>query len=157
MAAAFGLKRSELADAHARLEQIAVRALELRALALELGDRELRSYEPVLAALRLPPEDPSRAQRLDAALSDAADVPLSVARAGAEVAALAHEVATLGSRHLLGDAHTGLLLAEAACQAATALVLINLQSRPDDERRAEASELARRAASTRAQLRDATP
>ena len=123
--------------------------------ALELGDRELRTYEPVLAALRLasggPPRRPPRRRAVDAA-----DAPLSVARAGAEVTALAHEVANLGSRHLLGDAHTGLLLAEASCQAATALVLINLQSRPDDERRAEATELARRAAKTRAELGSAT-
>ncbi len=156
MAASFGQRREELAPAHKRLAEIGTRALELRVAALELGDRELRTYEPVLAALRLDHEDPARADRLDAALSDAADAPLSVARAGAEVTALAHEVANLGSRHLLGDAHTGLLLAEASCQAATALVLINLQSRPDDERRAEATELARRAAKTRAELGSAT-
>ncbi len=156
MAAAFGLQREELAPAHKRLEEIGARATELRTAAVELGDRELRSYEPVLTALRLPREDPARAQRLDDALSEAANAPLAVARASAEVTALAHEVASLGSRHLLGDAHTGLLLGEAACQAATALVLINLQSREDDERRSEVTELARRAAAVRAELRSAT-
>jgi len=155
MAAAFGQRRDELADAHGQLAEIGTRALELRAVALELGDRELRSYEPVLIALRLPADDPARAERLDAALSDAANAPLSVARAAAEVTALAHEVASLGSRHLLGDAHTGLLLAEAACQAATGLVLINLQSHPGDDRRAEAAELARRSAKARAEMRHA--
>ena len=155
MAAAFGRKRAELEPAHERLEEIGARALELRALALELGDRELRSYEPVLAALRLPAEDPERAGRLDAALSDAADAPLAVARAAAEVTTLAQEAASLGSRHLLGDAHAGLLFAEAACHAAAGLVVINLQPYPDDERRAAALELARRAAAVRAELRNA--
>ena len=154
MAAAFGQKRSELGPAHERLEEIGTRALELRALALELGDRELRSYEPVLTALRLPADDPERAGLLDAALSDAADAPLAVARAAAEVTALAQEAASLGSRHLLGDAHAGLLFAEAACQAAAGLVIINLQPHPDDERRAEALELARRAAGVRSELRN---
>ena len=87
-----------------------------------------------------------RADRLSTALSDAANPPLAVARAAAEIAALAQETASLGSPHLLGDAHAGLLFAEAACQAAAGLVVINLQAHPDDERRAEALELARRAA-----------
>ena len=120
----------------------------------QLGERELRSYEPVLAALRLSDEDPERADRLSAALSDAANAPLAVARAAAEVAALAQEAASLGSPHLLGDAHAGLLLAEAACQASAGLVAINLQPHPDDERRAEALELARRAARVRSELRN---
>ena len=154
MAAAFGQKRPELGPAHKRLAEITTRAQELRAAALELGERELRSYEPVLAALRLPDDDPGRAERLSAALSDAANAPLAVARAAAEIAALAQEAASLGSPHLLGDAHAGLLFAEAACQAAAGLVVINLQPHPDDERRAEALELARRAAAVRAELRN---
>jgi formiminotetrahydrofolate cyclodeaminase len=154
MAAAFGQKRPEPAPARARLGEIGGRAHELRALALELGERELRSYEPVLTALRLPEDDPERADRLNAALSDAANAPLAVARAAAEVAALAQEAATLGSSHLLGDAHAGLLFAEAACQAAAGLVVINLQPHPDDGRRAEALELALRAAGVRAELRN---
>jgi formiminotetrahydrofolate cyclodeaminase len=151
MAAAFGLKRSELADAHERLEQIGMRAPELRAGALELADHELRSYEPVLGALRLPPDDPSRADRISAALSDAANAPLAIARCAGEITELGHEVASLGSRHLLGDAHAGLLLAEAACQTAAELVAINLQARPDDGRRREAEDLAQQAARVRGQ------
>jgi formiminotetrahydrofolate cyclodeaminase len=154
MAGAFGRRRAELADAHERLEQIGMRALELRTLALELGDRELRSYEPVLGALRLPPADPTRAERLDSALSEAANAPLAVARCAGEITALGHEVASLGSRHLLGDAHAGLLLAEAACQTAAELVAINLEARPDDERRREAEALAHQSARLR---REALP
>jgi len=154
MAAAFGQKRPELGSAHERLAEITTRAHELRATALELGERELRSFEPVLGALRLPDDDPERTDRLSAALSDAANPPLAVARAAAEIAALAQEAASLGSPHLLGDAHAGLLFAEAACQAAAGLVVINLQPHPEDERRAEALELARRAAGVRAELRN---
>jgi formiminotetrahydrofolate cyclodeaminase len=152
MAAAFGRGRAELAPAHKRLEEIAARAVELRALSLELADEELTSYEPVLAALRLPPADPARADRLAAAQSGAARAPLAVAAVGSELAQLAQEVAALGSHHLLGDAHTALLLAEAACQAAAGLVAINLESHPEDERRSEARELARRAQAVRAEV-----
>lgn len=149
MAAAFGERRVEQAAVRERLAEVAVRARELRGAALELGDHELHSYEPVLAALRLPADDPQRAAQLEAALSAAANAPLAIARCAGEVTALADEVARLGSRHLLGDAHAGLLLAEAACQSAAELVAINLQARADDERRTEADTLARRAARIR--------
>ena len=155
MAAAFGVGRADLAPAHKRLSEIGARSSELRATALEQGELELHSYEPVLAALRLPTDDPCRAERLASALSDASAAPLAVARAGAELAQLAAEVTSLGSQHLTGDARAGLLLAEAACQAATGLVEINLgglrADDDDDERVAEATELARRAAVARAE------
>lgn len=152
MAAAFGRGRTDLAAAHKRLEEIGARAGQLRALALEQGELELSSYEPVLVALRLPPEDPARAEQLATALSNAATAPLAVTRAGAELAELAQEVASLGSRHLLGDARTGLLLAEAACQAGAGLVELNLEGRREDPRPDEARELARRASVARAEV-----
>jgi formiminotetrahydrofolate cyclodeaminase len=153
MAAAFGASRADLARAHGRLREIGARADALRGRALALGERELTSYEPVLAALRLPADDPSRSERLAAALSDASAAPLEVARAGVEVATLAQEVAGVGSTHLTGDVRAGLLLAEAACQAAAGLVAINLAARaPDDERLAEAADLSRRAAAARADV-----
>ena len=80
----------------------------------------------MLDALREPEDAPGRAERLDAALSDAADSPLAVARAAAEVAGLAAEVARTGNRHLRGDAISGAVLAEAACTAAARLAEINL-------------------------------
>jgi formiminotetrahydrofolate cyclodeaminase len=152
MAAAFGRSREDLAPAHKRLGEIETRADAVRDEALTLGERELTSYGPVLAALRLAAADPSRPARLADALSEASAAPVSVARLGSEVAALAQEVLGLGSSHLAGDARAGLFLAEAACQAAAGLVAINLAGQPDDPRLAEARELARRAAVARAEV-----
>ncbi len=69
MTAAFATGRSDLAERHTRMEQIRARARKLRGRGLELGERELQSYEPVLEALRLPKGDPERAARLDSALA----------------------------------------------------------------------------------------
>jgi formiminotetrahydrofolate cyclodeaminase len=145
MAASFTLARAEYAQRHERMTRLRERAGELRAQALELAERELTVYAAVLDALRLPEDTPGRAERLDAALSDAADSPLAVARAAAEVAELAAEVARTGNRHLRGDAISGAVLAEAACAAAARLGEINLAGRRGDPRRAEAAELPRRA------------
>jgi formiminotetrahydrofolate cyclodeaminase len=122
----------------------AERAAELRAHALELAEHELSAYAPVLEASRLPKDDPSRAERLTKALSDAADSPLEIARTATEVQSLARELAETGNKTLEGDANTAAELAQAACRAAARLVEINLQRTPDDPRLTEARQLATR-------------
>jgi methenyltetrahydrofolate cyclohydrolase len=134
----------------ARMAEIAERAAVLRAEMQALGDTELTAFEPVLEALRLPLDDPSRARRIAAASSAAADSPIEIARAAAELAELASEVARAGNPNLIGDAQAGGLLAEAVCQSAVRLARINLAAAPaDDPRLAEAGELVRRAAVAR--------
>ena len=156
MAAGFTLARDEYAERHERMIEIRTRAAQLRAQALALAEEELHVYAAVLDALREPAEQPGRAERLDAALSDAADSPLAVARGAAEVAALADEVARTGNRHLRGDAVAGAVLAEAACAAAAHLAHLNLAGRPRDPRRTEAAELPGRALQARVAALSAT-
>jgi methenyltetrahydrofolate cyclohydrolase len=116
-------------------------ASQLRARALQLAERELTAYVPVLEATRLPKEDPTRAGKLDAALSDAADSPLETAEVAAEVEQLARDLAATGNRTLVGDAVAAAELAAAARRAAARLVEINLSARPDDPRLARARKL----------------
>ena len=71
----------------------ASRACELRGQALELAERELSSYAPVLEAARLPRDDPSRAVRLEEALLEASRTPLAIAEGAAEGAELGAAVA----------------------------------------------------------------
>lgn len=149
MAATFTLSGPAYAARHGRMEAIRRRARELRALLLELGERELTAYAPVLNALRLPPQDTDRPARLAAALSDAAESPLAVAQASAEAAELAAEAARDGNTHLRGDAAVGAVLAEAACRAAGRLVEINLAGYPADARLDTTKALAHRAAAAR--------
>lgn len=102
------------------------RAGQLRTRALELAEIELYAYEPVLDALRLPREDPERADRVRAAEIEASKSPLEIARTAADLAELAAALASDGNPNLTGDAIAGALLAEAAAQAAARLVAINL-------------------------------
>jgi methenyltetrahydrofolate cyclohydrolase len=127
-------------------EPVARRAGELRARALELAEVELHAYDPVLAALRLPRDDPDRGDRVGAAREKASESPLEVARVGAELAELACDLARTGNQNLAGDAIAGALLAEASAQAAARLVAINLT---EGAAVSEANELARRALTAR--------
>lgn len=106
------------------------RAGELRTRALELAEIELHAYESVLEALRLPHDDPARAGRVSAAQAEASKSPLEIAQVAADLAALAAQLATNGNPNLAGDAIAGALLAEAAAQAASRLVAINLTDGP---------------------------
>jgi formiminotetrahydrofolate cyclodeaminase len=130
----------------------AKRAPLLRARLLEREEEELRAYQPVLAAKRLAPNDPSRQRRLDEALSQASEPPLAIARAAVEVAELAASVAEQSTPELRGDAIAAVLLAEAASRSALGLVEINLRGRAGNPSLAEVALLGDRAASARDQV-----
>jgi formiminotetrahydrofolate cyclodeaminase len=149
MAASFTLGRDDHADVHARMAEVRAQAARLREELVELAERELHAFEPVLDAIRLPRAQPGRAARVAAALSEAAESPLGLARTAAEVAELGAELVATGARRLVGDAVTATLLAEASCVAAGRLVEINLESVADDPRRSEVSGLAAAAAGAR--------
>lgn len=125
------------------------RASTLRAKLLASAERELNSYAPVLDVLRLPASDPSRAEKLDEALSQASQAPYAIVRAATEVAELAALRVNESKPALKGDAAAGVLLAEAASQAAARLVEINLAGRSGDPRLTEIAALLRRSANAR--------
>jgi formiminotetrahydrofolate cyclodeaminase len=139
----------EMAAAYAQLPAAAVRAPELRAQLLRAGEEDLRSYGPVLEAMRLPAGDRTRRRRLDEALDRASETPLAIARAATEVAELAAEVAAASTPALRGDATAGVLLAEAAARTGARLVEINLAGRGGDPRLVEVAALSQRAADAR--------
>jgi formiminotetrahydrofolate cyclodeaminase len=145
-----------MAARYAGADEPAARAATLRAALLAIGETELSSYKPVLEAGRLPREDPSRAERLGAALGAASESPLAIARAAAEVADLGAAVAARSKPALAGDAVTGVLLAEAACRAAARMVEINLAGDRRNPRVTEAGALADRAAAAREQVIEGT-
>ncbi len=158
MTGRFGVQRSQEGSARAAtMAEVAERAAALRAEALELAERELSSYAPVLEALRLPATEPGRQTRLTAALSAATEAPLALANLAAELTDLALAALRAGTGHLRGDALTGLLLAEAACQTATRLVDINLGGRPEDPRRNDARGARERASAARTEALRAEP
>ena len=123
--------------------ELAGGAAALQAGAAALIQADSSSYQAVLAARR--PADvaaeASQADRLAAALSGAADIPMQVLGFAAQVARLAGRLAADGNPNLRGDALTGLFLAEAGARAAAMLVDINLAGAPDDDRHATARRL----------------
>ena len=145
---ALGAALVEMSASLAGDSDAVARAGVLRAAALELAESELSSYAPVLEAVRMPRDDPSRAERLEKALLEASRTPLAIAERAAEVATLGAAVAAGSSPSVRGDAVTGVVLAEAACAAAAGLVEVNLGrecSAPELQRALAARDRATRA------------
>lgn len=141
MAAGLVAMAARLAHEWPKASQVVERAEALRSTMSTLALADEDAYAKVIEALRLPPDSPSRDADLAAALSGAADVPLAVAEAAAEVAVLAALVAQEGNARLRGDALIAAELAEAGARGAAELVAINLEGN-DDPRVRRARDLA---------------
>ncbi len=117
------LSADYLADAPA----LAERAERLRKRVAPLAQEDATAYGHVLDVYRNQDDGAPgvRRERIRTALSGAADVPLAIAEAGAEVAEIAARLAREGNPNLRGDAVGAALLAEAGVRAAAVLVEIN--------------------------------
>lgn len=97
---------------------------------LALMDADAEAYRRVIAAYKLPRETDAEKQTREAevqeALKAAANVPLEIARACAEVLEQTMGVSARGNKNAASDAGAGALLAEAGLQAAILNVEINL-------------------------------
>jgi formiminotetrahydrofolate cyclodeaminase len=120
---------------------VADRAEELRSRVMPLAQADAAAYGRVLDAYRIPRDDEERRRKIREALSDAADVPLSVAEVGAEVAGNAGQLAAAGNPNLRGDAVTATILARAAVHAAATLVEINVSAGGADDRLTRVNQL----------------
>jgi methenyltetrahydrofolate cyclohydrolase len=136
MAARFSM--DHLADA----ETIADKAEELRSRVMPLAQADAAAYGRVLDAYRIPHDEEGRRRRIREALSEAADVPLSIAEVGVEVAGNAARLAEEGNPNLRGDAVTATVLAGAGVRAAATLVEINVSAGgADDDRLSRVDQL----------------
>jgi methenyltetrahydrofolate cyclohydrolase len=110
-------------------ETIADKAEELRSRVMPLARADAAAYGRVLDAYRTPRHDEKgRSRKIREALSEAADVPLSIAEIGAVVAGNAARLTEEGNPNLRGDAVTAAALAEAGVHAAATLVEINVSA-----------------------------
>lgn len=125
------------------------RALRTRLMALCADD--IAAFGDVIAVIRS--RAGSSEQRdfaLGEALLHAAEVPLQIAEAAADVAELAALASSEGSPQLRPDATAAAILAEAAVRGATHLVEINLATVAGDHNSLRAERLATAAAAARA-------
>jgi len=134
---------------------LVAQAEALRARATPLAQLDAESYDEALAARdgteALRPEQ--RDWELGRAFARAAEPPLQIARAGADVAELAAQLAEAGDPRVRADALAAAALGAAAARGAVALVAVNLTALDGDPRVAEAEQLAAAAERAAARVR----
>lgn len=129
---------------------VASQARALRSRLTTLGDDDATAFAQVMATMRDRAGTPEQRDfALGTALVHAAEVPLRIAEAAADVAELAAAAAAAGSPHMRPDATAAAALAEAATRAAAHLVEINLATVPGDRHSERAALLAAAAAEAR--------
>jgi formiminotetrahydrofolate cyclodeaminase len=131
-AAALVAKAATRSDGWSDSAGARAQAVDLRDRLLELAEEDARAYESALDALERPDH------HLAPALFVAAEVPLAIAEAAADVALLAADATERADGGSRADAAAAASLAAGAARAAAKLVAINLSTQPGDERVAAA-------------------
>jgi methenyltetrahydrofolate cyclohydrolase len=136
MAAALVIKVARISDGWKDAASVIAQAERLMRRTMPLAQSDADAYEEALAVLRLPErlEPEVRDMAIGQVFARAAEIPLVIAEAGADVACLAEAAAERGAAERRGDAVAAAVLAAAATRAAANLVSVNLVVTPDDER-----------------------
>jgi formiminotetrahydrofolate cyclodeaminase len=118
-----------------KLREVLREADGLRARALGLADADARAFEALMATYKLArdtdEEKQARAKAIQAALADAADVPLRIAELAAAAARLARDIADRSNVNVLSDVAVAAVTAGAALDAAIVNVEVNLAAIED--------------------------
>jgi glutamate formiminotransferase/formiminotetrahydrofolate cyclodeaminase len=131
MVARLTIGRKGFADAADRIEAVLAEAEEVRERLRSLVDEDAAAYRRVRSAYTRPREDPARRAVIDAALVDATQPPVEVARHAGRLLVLAREIGSIGNQSARSDASVAELLARAALAAAVVNVRVNIAALSD--------------------------
>ena len=133
----FTVGRKKYAAVEEELRGHLLRTEELRAKLLCLADQDAEAFGAVAACYKMPrateEEKAARAEAMQSALREAAEVPLSIAAHCAELLDLTPPIAEKGNANVVSDAATAAHLAFAALHSALVNVNINLKFLKDEE------------------------
>jgi formiminotetrahydrofolate cyclodeaminase len=137
MVAELTIGRPAYAEHEATIAELLTGATERQAELLALAQQDADAYDVVVRARHLPrdseAEKAARSSALEAAMREAARIPLRVAVVAAEVLGLAERIAPIGNRNAVSDAGVGAQLATAGLRGAVLNVRINLPYLADDD------------------------
>jgi len=131
MVARLTIGRKAYAAVEARAREALERGEALRLELRHLVQVDAEAYNRVSDAYKVPKDAPGRSAKIDGALLAAAEPPLAVARAAAEVGRLAKEMGEIGNKNARSDAKVAEGLARAALTGAVENVRVNIASLSD--------------------------
>lgn len=135
MVANLTVGRRKFKDAHDQADAIRTQALPLKNALFEAIEEDAASFDAVMAVMKdkLLSES-EKAEKMQSAMTHAAEVPLQTARLSRDVARLAVEIAKIGNPNAVTDAASAAFMAEAAVKSASLNVKINAVDIQDRDR-----------------------
>jgi formiminotetrahydrofolate cyclodeaminase len=141
MVARLTLGKAEYAAVHTEVEEIVQKAEVLRARFQVLMSEDMEAYGRLSGCLKLPKatteEKANRTSAMQAALVDAALVPLEMAERAVELMRYCQRVAEIGNKNVLSDIAVASTLASSAVSGASWMVRVNIQGLKDQARAEE--------------------
>ncbi len=129
MVAGLTAGRPRYASVDQEMRSAAARSAELATELLALAGRDATAIAELIAAIRAPRAvgiaGPTRRAAVERAIILATEAPLEIARAAADLAALAADAAERGHAMAVADAAVAAVLADAVCRAAGLIVRVN--------------------------------
>lgn len=135
MVAAYTTNKNSEAAALEKNDEVLQRLHRADHLLRALITQDAASYAAMTASRKAAKEDPNRQAEYDDAVLCAIGTPLEMAAALAETLATLDDFKTGANRYLLGDLGVAAILADAAAQAASFSVKINLPAVADQQMR----------------------
>ncbi len=135
MVGSLTLGKKKYADVEEDIKALMVKAEEIEKALLVLVDRDAEVFQPLAVAYGLPkttPEEIAEKSRvMEAALKEAASVPLEIMRVCGEALELTRDFSEKGSALAISDAGCSATILKAALQSASLNVLINTKAMED--------------------------
>jgi formiminotetrahydrofolate cyclodeaminase len=137
MVASLTLGKEKYAGVQAEIQSLLAASEQVRSDLQDLVQRDTEVYGAVSDAMKLPRDTEQRKAERDrtmqAALKEAAKVPLTIAEQSLKVAELSLTAAEIGNVNAVSDAGVAVLLADAAARSAALNVKINVGWIEDQE------------------------
>jgi methenyltetrahydrofolate cyclohydrolase len=141
MVARLTLGKAEYAAVQAEIEEIVQKAEVLRARFQVLMSEDVEAYGRLSGCLKMPKatseEKASRTRAIQAALVDAALVPLEMAERAVELMRYCQRIAEIGNKNVLSDIAVASTLASSAASGASWMVRVNIDGLKDQARAEE--------------------
>lgn len=116
-----------------RIKEILKESEELREKMQRLIDEDVRVYEKLSLAFKLPKESKGRKEKIQKALKEAAQVPLKIVEFSLRICELNKEILPICNPRLISDIGVSLSLAYSSAEIGALNVKINLASIKDEE------------------------
>lgn len=99
---------------------------------LRLAEEDVNAFDAVMAAYKLPKEEPNREEKIQEALKKAIETPFELIECARDILKYSEIVAKWGNKNAVSDAFSAAELARAACKIGEYNVMINLKSITDE-------------------------